>query len=379
VGAGSRTIVLAANDSWNLVNYRAGLIAALQDAGFRVAALAPPGPHADRFRNMGVEFHPVPMTPRGTSPLGDFRTLLGFRRQLKAIRPAALLGFTSKPNIYGSIAARMCGVPVIINNISGLGTAFSKAGPLQRLAAGLYRFALRRSSTVFFQNRDDLELFQSRRLVRPGQAALLPGSGVDLDRFSPRGPAPHRGPFVFLFAARLLWEKGISEFAEAARRLSGERGDVRFQILGFVEPPGDAAVPHSQLRAWEEEGIIDYLGSTDDVREPYSRADCVVLPSYYREGVPRVLLEASAMGLPVITTDMPGCRHAVDDGATGLLCEPRSIESLMAAMERMLQMPAEERRTMGLAGRTKMASEFDERLVHPAYLEALEKLGICAS
>ena len=368
-------VALGANDAWNLVNYRAGLIAALQKAGFRVAALAPPGRHAARFKEMGVDFYPLPIAPRGTSPLLDLRAFLGFVRQLKAIRPAAYLGFTAKPNIYGSLAAGICGVPVI-NNVSGLGTAFSKRGVLQSFVAQLYKIALRRSSTVFFQNRDDLNLFEHRRLVRRDQIALLPGSGVDLVRFSPRSASNGKGPFTFLFAARLLWEKGIREFVEAARILSADRDDVRFRILGIVEPTSPSAVPHEQLKKWEEEGIIDYLGSSDDVRESYSQADCVVLPSFYREGVPRVLLEASAMALPVITTDMPGCRDAVEDRVTGLLCNPRSVDSLVSAIETLIQMTVEERRAMGFAARRKMETQFDEVIVHRAYFDALAKIGV---
>jgi glycosyltransferase involved in cell wall biosynthesis len=303
---------------------------------------------------------------------------LGFVRQLKAIRPAAYLGFTAKPNIYGSLAAGICGVPVI-NNVSGLGTAFSKRGVLQSFVARLYKIALRRSSTVFFQNRDDLNLFERRRLVRRDQIALLPGSGVDLVRFSPRNASNGKGPFTFLFAARLLWEKGIREFVEAARILSADRDDVRFRILGIVEPTSPSAVPHEQLMRWEEEGIIDYLGSSDDVRESYSQADCVVLPSFYREGVPRVLLEASAMALPVITTDMPGCRDAVEDRVTGLLCNPRSVDSLVSAIGTLIQMTVEERRAMGLAGRRKMETQFDEAIVHRAYFDALAKIGVGTS
>jgi glycosyltransferase involved in cell wall biosynthesis len=371
-------IALGANDAWNLVNYRAALIRVLQSNGFEVAALAPSGPHATTLQEMGVSFHEVPIKARGTSPLGDVRVLLAFARHFRIIRPAAFLGFTSKPNIYGSLAARLCGVPVI-NNISGLGTAFSREGLLQRLVAQLYRFALQRSATVFFQNRDDRELFETKGLVRSDQAALLPGSGVDLARFTPVDRAAEQRPFTFLFAARLLWDKGVREFVEAARLVGSERGDVRFRILGFIEPRGAAAVPESELRAWEESGIIEYLGPRDDVRQTFSGADCVVLPSYYREGVPRVLLEASAMALPVITTDAPGCRDAVEDEVTGLLCAPGSVDSLVEAMERLLRLNPGERRAMGLAARTRMEMQFSDERVHRAYLDALAKLGTIAT
>ena len=226
------------------------------------------------------------------------------------------------------MAAGSLGIPAI-NNISGLGAVFVRRGLLRQLVERLYRFALRRSVTVFFQNRDDLQLFVDRRIVTPAQAKLLPGSGVDLAHFTP-APLPAEGAVTFLLAARLLWDKGVGEFVEAARRLRRDFPDARFRILGNVERKSAAAVPLSKLQEWSGEGVIDYLGSADDVRPALAAADCIVLPSYYREGVPRVLLEAAAMGIPVITTDMPGCREAVEDGATGLLCEPRSVNSLVA-------------------------------------------------
>jgi glycosyltransferase involved in cell wall biosynthesis len=368
-------VALAANDGWNIVNYRSGLVRALGDAGLRVAVLAPAGTHVEAIRAMGAEFRHVPVSPRGTSPIDDLATLAVFRRQLKALRPAAFLGFTAKPNIYGSLAAHSLRIPVI-NNISGLGSAFTRQTMLTRLVAGLYRAALRRSATVFLQNPDDLALFEERGIARPEQTALLPGSGIDLERFAPSAGRRKKRPFTFLLAARLLWDKGVGEFVEAAARLRRSGTDARFEILGIIEAPSRAAVPLVQLEAWQRGGVIDYLGAADDVRSTVGGADCVVLPSYYREGVPRVLLEAAAMGVPVITTDAPGCREALDDGVTGLLCAPRSVDSLVHAMERMLNLPGEERGRMGLAGRAKMEREFAQEIVHRQYLTALARLGI---
>ena len=371
-------LVLAANDGWNIVNYRKGLIAALEAAGYDLCVIAPDGPHTEEIRQMGAEFIPISMSPRGTSPLADLRLLKAYAKVLRDIRPAALLGFTAKPNIYGSIAARLVGVPAI-NNVSVLGTVFARRSWLTALVSNLYRIALRQSAKVFFQNGDDRALFERMGLVQGGQSGLLPGSGVDLAHFAPVDRHPDGGPFTFLLAARLLWEKGVGEFVEAARRLRSEGLEARFQILGIVEPDSSAAVSRAQLQQWQDERVIAYLGSADDVRPAYASADCVVLPSYDREGVPRVLLEASAMGVPVITTDMPGCRDAVEDGTTGFLCEPRSVDSLKDTMTRMLDLSPDERLRMGAAAKAKMEREFNETLVHRAYLDALRQVGVSGS
>ena len=367
-------LALSANDGWGIVNYRRGLIGALQAAGYRVAVLAPDGPHSAAIRAMGASFHALPMAAKGRSPLGDLMVFGRYRRALKRLRPAAFLGFTIKPNIYGSMAAHALRVPVI-NNITGLGAMFERKGSLNRLVTALYRLAIGRSAKVFFQNRDDRALFVESALVRPDQAGLLPGSGVDLDHFRP-APDKARQGVCFLLASRLLWAKGIAEYAEAARILKQRHDHLRFRLAGPLDPPSAAAAAPSDLERWAQEGIIDYRGSVSDVRQELAAVDCAVLPSYYREGVPRILLEASAMALPVIAADSVGCREAIVDGETGLLCEPRDPVSLASAMERIAGMSVEERSAMGAAGRARMEREFSETLVHRLYLDALLEIGV---
>ena len=369
-------LALSANDGWAVVNYRRGLIAALQRAGYRIAVLAPDGPHSDAIRDLGASFHVLPMQAKGRSPLGDLMVLGRYRRALRRLRPAAFLGFTIKPNIYGSLAAHSLGIPVI-NNITGLGAMFEQQGALNRLVTALYRVALGRSAKVFFQNRDDRALFLERGIVRGEQAGLLPGSGVDLDHFKP-APEHGRAGTNFLLASRLLWAKGIAEYVEAARRLKQRRSDLRFRIAGPLDLPGTAAVAESDLENWAEEGLIDYRGPVADIRVELADADCAVLPSFYREGVPRILLEASAMAVPVIAADSVGCREAVVDGETGLLCEPRDPGSLATAMARIADMSSEGRRAMGAAGRARVELEFSETLVHRLYLDALLEIGVKA-
>jgi glycosyltransferase involved in cell wall biosynthesis len=363
-------VVISINSSWNIVNFRSGLIEALLHAGYEVVALAPEDGHSARFEELGVRFVPIAMDGQGVSPAGDLALLLRYRTALKRIRPDAFLGYTIKPNIWGSLAAQSLGISVI-NNVSGLGTVFIRRGILTRIAAGLYRLALRRSHTVFFQNPQDRALFVEKRIVAPERTALLPGSGINLTRFAP-APRPDGEGFVFLLVARLLRDKGIGEYVEAARMLRSRYPNAQFRMLGFLDVANPTAVSRAEVEAWASDGVIDYLGHAEDVRPVIAAADCVVLPSY-REGLPRTLLEASAMAKPVIATDVPGCRHAVAAGVTGLLCAPRDAASLAEAMAMMLDMAPEARRAMGAAGRARAEAEFDEARVAAAYIEAIER------
>jgi len=364
-----KAIVIAANTAWNLVNFRGNIIAALQQRGYRLVAIAPRDAHHAQLASMGVEFHALDFRSAGISPLEDARLFLRYFGLLRAIRPAAFLGFTIKPNVYGSLAARVLGIPVI-NNVSGLGTAFIKQGPITRIATFLYRLAFRRSATVFFQNREDRDQFVASGMVAAGQTRLLPGSGVDLDRFGPAAAPPTGEPFRFLLIARLLWDKGVQEFVDAARIVRQHHPGARFQILGFADVDNRTAVPRATLDGWIDEGLIEHLGAADDVRPFIAASDCVVLPSY-REGLPRSLLEASAMARPIIGTDVPGVRDVVDDRVTGLLCAVRSATSLADAMLAMIALGPAERRAMGQAGRERVERRFAIEEVTRRYLEAV--------
>ncbi|MEA3037516.1 MAG: hypothetical protein QOE79_29 [Sphingomonadales bacterium] len=364
------TLVISINASWNIVNFRAGLIRGLQQAGYRVVALAPRDRWSDRLGELGVEFHEIEMDRKGLSPAKDLGLLRRYRGALRRLSPDAFLGYTAKPNVWGSLAAQSLGIPVV-NNVSGLGTAFIRGGWLGRLVAALYRLAFRRSATVFFQNEEDRDLFVARRIVAAGKAKLLPGSGIDTRRFQ---PAPAAGdedrPFVFLLIARLLRDKGVGEYVEAARRVRREAPGTRFRLVGFLDADNRSAISRAELEEWVDEGLIDYPGPSDDVRPAIAEADCIVLPSY-REGLPRTLLEAAAMGKPLIATDVPGCRQVVRHGVNGLLCAVRDPGSLAAAMLEMLRAPAERRAGWGRAARAIVEAEYDERIVVESYLAAV--------
>jgi len=368
----ARTVVISINASWNIVNFRTGLLKALVAAGYRVVALAPRDAFSDRFPALGVEYAPIEIDNQGTSPLRDLALLWRYRRALARLKPDILLAYTIKPNIYGSLAAHSLGIKVI-NNVSGLGTTFIKESLVTRIVRRLYKTAFRRSATVFFQNSDDQALFVSGRLVAVDRARRLPGSGVDLDRFRPSAEQPEgSGGFVFLMVARLLWDKGVREYVEAARLVRVHFPDVRFQLLGFLDVPNRTAVGRAEVEGWVAEGLIEYLGEAEDVRGFLAIADCVVLPSY-REGLPRTLLEAAAMARPLIAADVPGCRDVVANGINGYLCGVRDPASLAEAMLKMLKLAPAERERMGAAGRARVEAEFDERIVIRRYLEAIEE------
>lgn len=364
------TLVISINASWNVMNFRRGLVEALQGEGWRVVALTPNDAWSARLSQIGVEHVPIAIDSLGLSPLRDLALLWRYRRALRRLKPEIFLGYTAKPNIWGSLAAHSLGIRVI-NNISGLGTAFLEPGALRGIVSSLYRLALRRSAVVFFQNPEDRTHFLSSNLVSPLQAQLLPGSGIDLERFAPPDKRPP-GPFAFLLIGRLLWQKGLREYVEAARMVRRRWPTVQFRLLGFLDAPNRSAVPREDVEAWQAEGLIDYLGSTDDVRPHLADADCLVLPSW-REGLPRSLLEGAAMARPLIATDVAGCRHLVDHGVNGLLCAPRDAHALAEAMERMLEMDESERAAMGSAGRARVERDFAESIVTESYVGAIRE------
>jgi glycosyltransferase involved in cell wall biosynthesis len=236
----------------------------------------------------------------------------------------------------------------------------------------LYRHALGRAATVFFQNKDDESLFVKRRLVSEEKTVLLPGSGVDTGRFTPV-PRAQRSGTTFVLAARLLWEKGIGQFVEAARVVRKSHGDARFLLAGPIDRENPSGIPEATVLDWSAEGAVEYIGFQKDIREVFEQADCVVLPSYYREGVPRSLLEAAAMAIPIITTDSIGCREAVDGGVSGYLVRPRDSVALAEAIEAFLALTPSVRAAMGQAGRKKMERQFDESIVIESYMRAVDR------
>ena len=362
-------ILLTVNAAWNIWNFRRPIVEALLEDGHRVTVLAPSDDSVADLERLGCRFVPLEMSVKGLNPFQDLKLMQRFKRMFRNEQPDAILSYTIKNNIFGAMAARSLGIP-FVPNVTGLGTAFLSGGVLQTIAESLYRRAFGQLSHVFFQNSDDRELFLERSLIKATQAHLLPGSGIDLKRFSAADFPPKTEVTVFLMIARLLRDKGLVEYVEAARRVKSGHPEAVFQLLGPIDAVNRTAIDAAILRSWQAEGVVEYLGTTKDVRPCIAEAHCVVLPSY-REGAPRTLIEAAAMARPLITTDVPGCRSVVDDGVTGYLCQVRDSTKLAEAFERFLALPHADKAAMGCGGRAKMEAEFNQDIVVQAYRDVL--------
>lgn len=378
----TQIILFVANSVWNLINFRLPIMRVLHKKGFLVGAVAPEDPDSDDHISMlekeGFVFYPVPINRSGVNPVQDIITLFTLCRLYKKLRPTAVCHFTIKPVIYGSLAAHRCGVRVI-NNISGLGTVFIRETPVTTLVRLLYKKALKHADTVFFQNPDDRKLFLDTTLVTESQASLLPGSGVDLEHYVPYSDPTsfelNQAPFRFLLIGRMLKDKGIYEFIEAARSLKRKNIDAEYILLGGIDYDNRTSISKDEINSWVDEGLIGYSGIVSDVRPEIAGADCIVLPSY-REGTPRTLLEAAAMGKPIISTDVPGCKEVVVDGRNGFLCTVRDCESLAESMDYMVNLSLEKRKDMGQQSRKLAEEKFDLNFVIDAYLEKINLLNI---
>jgi glycosyltransferase involved in cell wall biosynthesis len=361
-----------------LLAFRGDLLRTMAQAGHAVLAITPDHDQVvrDELREMGVRYDVVAMQRNGLDPIGDLRATFALRRMLMDFGPDVTLCYAAKPVVFGSVAARMARVPTRSAMITGVGSVLGARtglrGRLMGLALrALYSVSLRQDQVVFFQNRDDMSLFVGRRLVGKGQRrVLIHGSGVDLESFR-TAPLPPP-PVTFLFVGRLIGDKGIREFVNAARLVGAAHPDARFQVAGSPDT-NPTAISARELEAWEAEGHVTFHGEVEDVRPLLAESHVLVLPSY-GEGMPRSVLEAMAMARPVIATDVPGCRDAVEDGRTGYLVPPRDPGSLATAMRRALESP-NELESMGRAGRARAEALFDVRSVNR---DILSTLGIGA-
>ncbi|MCD6679535.1 MAG: glycosyltransferase family 4 protein [Burkholderiaceae bacterium] len=371
-------IVLFANTDWYLYNFRRSLALALRDAGHDLLLVSPAGAYGERLLELGFRWLPAPMNRRSLNPARELTFVLWLARLFKRERVELVHGFTIKSAVYGSLAARLAGVRSRVSAVAGMGYVFSsndaKARMLRLPVRALMRSALGgKSARLILQNPDDVALFLDARLIDETQVRLIPGSGVDCRRFTVAGVRGIGEPLRVLLAARLLWDKGVAEYVEASRRLRAEGRRVRFLLAGDPDPGNPAAVPGSMVREWVNDGLVDWLGHVDDMPALLGSVHAVALPSYYREGLPKTLIEAAACGLALVTTDMPGCREVVEHEVDGLRVPARDPVALAAAIARIDDDPALAAR-LGAAARTKALERFDERIVIARTMEVYEEL-----
>ena len=361
-------------EDWYFCSHRLPLAIAARDAGFDVAVTTRVNAHAETITQQGIRLIPLQLSRGGKNPLREWRTLWTLFRVLKREKPDILHNVAVKPVLYGSLAARLAGTDRVVNALAGLGHLFAvkeRAGFLRNVVKLAFRLLLRGQGRVIVQNPDDLRLLESSGAILPGQAKLIRGSGVDLSRFTP-SPEPSAPPLI-VFAARLLWDKGVQEFVEAARTLRKEGVEGRFIIVGAPDAENHAAIPNEQLDAWSTEGAVECWGHRTDMAEILAASTLFCLPSYYGEGVPKVLLEAAASGRPIITTDMPGCREVVEDGINGFLVKPRDPEGLTQAIRELLA-DSNLRLRMGIASRQRAEAAFGIEAVTTQTLKLYNEL-----
>jgi|Deesub1362A_J573_1020465.scaffolds.fasta_scaffold01015_4 glycosyltransferase involved in cell wall biosynthesis len=368
-------IILAANTDWYLYNFRLKLAEEIQARGGSVLLVSPPGRYAERIEAKGFRWSPLQITRQGVNPLQELGTFLGFMALFRRERPDLVALFTIKPVVYGTLAARATGVPAIVSFITGLGYLFVntdlRARTLRRLALFLYRLAFRSGKVkVVFQNRSDMDLFLAKKHISEAQGIVIPGSGVDPDQYRPSAEPP--GDPVILFASRMLWDKGVGDLVEAARLLRQGGFAGRILLAGAIDAGNPSAIPRELIERWQDEGLIEWIGFHHDVPELLRTIHIVVLPSYYGEGVPRILIEAAAAGKPIVATAIPGCRVVVRHGVNGLLVPPRDPAALAGALQRLLG-DSVLRSKMGAQGRAFVLRHLTVDVINDQILQCFEE------
>ncbi len=365
--------MLVANTAWSMVKFRYSLMQSIVQNDHELFVLAPSDKYVGDIERLGAVFIHLDMDNSGANILSDFILINRLHKIYKEIKPDMIFHYTIKPNIYGSIAANYANI-ISISIITGLGYTFIHNNLTSKVARKLYKFALGYSHEVWFINQDDKKYFLKCGIVEEKKCLLLPGEGVNTQKFIPQPNIPENEKFTFILIARLLWDKGVNEYIQAARVLKSSLKDkVVCKLAGFVESKNPQAIDRRQVIKWQKEGIIEFIGATDNVKEFISLADCVVLPSY-REGMSMILMEAGAMKKPIIASDVPGCRELVMDEKSGYLCRPRDHVDLLKKMQKMYETDLDERKRMGERARAHIVENFDEKITISIYLEKMRSI-----
>lgn len=360
-------ILVLANFGMGLYNFRKELLEELIKQNYEVYISLPYDEYVPKLESLGCTFINTPVSRRGTNPLTDLNLLMEYTKIMKKIKPDIVLTYTIKPNIYGGLACRLANIPYL-PNITGLGSAVENDGVLQKITLFLYKMALRRANCIFFQNNGNKKFFSNKKIIN-GNHRLIPGSGVNLDHYTLLEYPPEK-TINFLFISRVMKEKGIDQYLDAAIYIKGHYPNTSFHIIGFCEDEYE-----DKLKDMEVRGIIKYHGKQSDVREFHKISHCTIHPTYYPEGMSNVLLESAACGRPIITTDRSGCREIVENGENGFIVEQKNSYDLINKIELFLSLDADARKQMGLAGRKKVIKEFDRQIVVNSYIDEIEKLS----
>ena len=347
-------IVIIANNSYGLYLFRRQLISALIEKGHEVIALTPYDIDVDNLKALGATLVETPIDRRGTNPITDYSLMKLYKKELKRINPDLVITYTIKPNVYGGLVCRQMKIPYVAN-VTGLGTAFESSGVLKKVATILNKTALKRAKVVFFENTKNRDAFVNTGIVAQGKTHVLHGAGVDLNHFSYK-QYPNNPEFRFLFIGRVMKEKGVDELLQSMKRLVSEGVQCSLDILGYYEENYKDILDEAVKEGW-----LRYHGNQPDVRPFIAACDCFVLPSYH-EGMANTNLECASSGRPIITSNIPGCKEAIVEGS-GLLCEPKNVESLYKTMKEMIELSKKEREQMGRVGRKHMEDVFDKQKV----------------
>lgn len=363
-----KKVLFSANDAFAIVNFRGGLVKELVDLGYEVYCTGELDGYEKDIEELGATFISFDIDKKGRNPLKELATINKYKKHYKMISPDIILQFTIKPNLYGTIAARSLGIPVI-NNITGLGIAFQSQSISRKIVEFLYKRTLKYPVVTFFQNKDDLGLFQESKLLTTTNYDLLPGSGINLNKFKPHN-LKNKKTIDFLFVGRMIKEKGVELFIELAKQIKSEYDNVEFHTCGFT--PTDSNLDLIKFNDYESKGYFINHAVVKDIQELHKFTNCLVLPTYYREGVPRSLIEAASSAIPIITTDNVGCRDIVENGYNGYLVKKNDYDSLYQAVKQFLDSSKEVRTMLGESGRRKVIEQFDERIVIDKYLKYIK-------
>ncbi len=361
-----KKVLFLVNHDVVIYNFRLEIVERLIKEGYEVHISSPYGERIDDLVKLGSFFHEINIDRHGMNPVKELQLLIEYKKLMKKLRPNICLGFTIKPNIYGAIAARKYRIPFVAN-ITGLGTAVENPGLSQRISILLYRYAFKSVQRVFFQNEDNKQFFDNYGLAK-GIGLVIPGSGVNLERY-PYQEYPNEETVRFAFVSRIMKEKGIEQYLEAARKIRKTHKNTEFHVCGFCEKEYVG-----RLQEENEKGIVKYHGMIKNTSEFIGKMSCIIHPTYYPEGMSNVLLEACASGRPIITTDRSGCREIVDDTVNGYMVKCKNSEMLVEAIEKFLTLSWDEKRKMGLEARRKVEKEFDRQIVVEKYMDEVRKI-----